>query len=695
MIFLIYVFNYTLLFSCFLDMRFKDADRRFSFGLVRIFFLVPLLSAEYLYFGAQMSRLIVAPLFFSEIVFALTWIGLAYNLPLVVNPNVKKSMPYRLATIVGISGIFCIGSYWLISRPVFKITGNDLILPYHGQLYFSSLFVLIAVLVMAWRAEAFWRILNQKDRKQYKYLLIGFFLITGSLGWSSSYRIAYLRLISNHLLLVSIFLIIAWFLIAYAVTRHRLLNRKIFVSRKVVYSTIAPFIFACYLITLGIISLLMRFFGWPMNFVLQWLLIVAGLLLIAAFALSQRVRAKVKFFISTHFYVNKYEYRDEWLAFSNILQGELTEIGVVHALRRILHDSLYTDKIKIWIGDAEVGFRLTDAEDNQNRNEDAFISADDPLIVYLQNAPYLDCKAHHPDSACQRILDEKKDFITSLELVLLVPLAISDHFIGVIGLGLEYTGGRYGTDDFDLLSAIGSQAASALLAVRTAEALAKAREQSAWNTLSAFVLHDIKNAANMLSLVKENAPQHIHDPEFQQDMLTSVEDALKRMAKVQARLNTLKGEIIPVMKELDICQLLRNYSQDFGKKLPGLTINVQGPQEVNVKTDPDFLLIIFENLILNSVESGSGETRVQIKIDENENEQHIRIEYLDNGPGIPLDMLPDRLFEPFITGKPKGSGIGLWQVRRLIESLCGKIEAQNVEGQGARFLVWLPSGREK
>ena len=273
-----------------------------------------------------------------------------------------------------------------------------------------------------------------------------------------------------------------------------------------------------------------------------------------------------------------------------------------------------------------------------------------------------------------------------------MPLTIGNQCVGLIGLGPEYTGGIYGTDDFDLLSALGSQAASALLAVRTAEELARAREQSAWNTLSAFVLHDIKNAANILSLVKENASQHIHNPEFQQDMLTSVGDALKRMAKVQVRLSTLKGEIVPVLKELDICTLLRNCSQNLAKKLPDLTIDVQCQDELRIRTDPEFIAIMLENLALNSFEAGSGNTRIQIKIKDVQ-EEGVQVEFLDNGPGIPLNMLPDRLFEPFTTGKAKGSGIGMWQVKRLVESLGGKITAQNITG-GARFVLRFPGAQK-
>ena len=132
-------------------------------------------------------------------------------------------------------------------------------------------------------------------------------------------------------------------------------------------------------------------------------------------------------------------------------------------------------------------------------------------------------------------------------------MTIGGQSVGLVGLGPEYTGGRYDRDDFDLLTALGSQAASAILAARMAEKLAQARETSAWSALAAFVLHDIiKNAAAMLSLAMANAPAPIDNREFQRDLLALIDDALKRMTRVMKRLKTLKGEMVPAIQEVII-----------------------------------------------------------------------------------------------------------------------------------------------
>ena len=659
---------------------------------MRVLLLLPFLAGVYVYVALDLQILVVAPLFFSENVFSLIWLFMAYGLYHATFPAAARSNLILLSSVVAGSAVAGAGGYWLFNPPEAITFENVILFPRYGQLYLSSLFLLIAVFFMAWRLEMFWRALPQKEGWQYRYLVIGFFLVCGSLFWGASYRLLYRRLDGDQLLLLAVLLLIAWLFILYAVVRHRLLNRKLFVSRKVVYTSLAPAAFAGYLILLGFASLLMRAFGWSLPFIFQWLLIVIGLLFVVVLVFSGKVRATVKYFISTHFYVNKYEYRDEWLAFSNLLQGTLTEREVVDALHRILSESLYTRQIMIWVGDMQDGFRLIDGDKDHDRSADAVIAADDPLVLYLQNEPYFYLEMPGNAQAGQRVISEKRDFFRTSGLVLVVPLTIGGQCVGLVGLGSEYTGGRYGRDDFDLLTALGSQAASAILAARTAEKLAQARETSAWDTLSAFVLHDLKNAAAILSLVKENAPAHIHKPEFQQDLLASVDDALKRMHKVQERLYTLKGEKTPVIKAVEFSQFVRSCCKKLTRKIPNLTIEVQCRRNLTVQTDSEIIAQILENLMLNALEAGETGTLVHVTVS-NADHKTVQLEITDSGPGIPEELLPDRLFAPFKTTKPNGSGIGLWQVKQLVESLGGTIEAGNIDGGGAKFVVRLPLKR--
>jgi putative PEP-CTERM system histidine kinase len=685
----IFAFNSFILLSTVIDLYIKMADRRLSLALVRIFFIVPSLIATYLftYFSAEEY---VHPYFYhTENFFALLCVALAASFNRVISSN--KKVYSASGIIFGITSVVVVltSGYGFVHAPTASLVDGVLVFPFGSIAYCSAMFLLVATLMSGWRLEVFWRSLNSGDRWRYKYLVLGLFLVCGILACSCSYRLAYLRVPRDHFLLWAILLFTAWIIIGYALATQRLLNRKLFISRKIVYASITPIAFSVFFIFVGLMSLMSRLFGWTVPFVLQWLVIVLGLLVIVNIALSGDIRRRIKYFISTHFYVNKYEYRDEWLAFSDLLQGTLTEKGVVEALYQILRDCLYTRNILIWLGDIQKGFQLiSSGTDENSMGDDMPVAGDDAIVCYLHNAPYLYSQEGDDDPLRQSILRERGAFLQAHDIVLMVPLILGSQCVGLIGLGPETTGGRYGHDDFDLLAALSSHAASALLAIQNAEKLARGREQSAWSNLSAFVLHDIKNAATMLDLVRKNAGQYMDDPEFQKDMLESIDDALRRMGKVQARLSALQNEMVVHTRQVAVGDLLISCIAKLSKKLPDLDVALEGHSNFTMVTDPDFIYQILENLLINALEAGGRQLVIRIQ---GKGDRNVQLDLQDNGPGIPPDLLPQALFDPFKTAKPNGSGIGLWQVRQLVERLGGNIQAQNSSEGGAIFSVLIPS----
>jgi len=667
-----------------------SGERIFTIALVQVLLFLPLLALEYFYFGYKLEPQAVRLLFFSELVFILIWLSLSMRLKQAVQSSLHDHRrSFALEVAVG-SILLLSAAYFLATRTVVSMTQSSLAFEMYGLVFFSTLLMLLAVIFTAWRLEEFWRALGSAARWEYKFLVVGALVICGALAWASSYRLTYLKIFPNHLLLLSALLLSGWSLMVYAVVRHRLLNRKIFVSRKVVYSIIVPSLLSVYLLGFGTISILIRAFGLEMSYVLKWLFVILGLLVVGLFGFSAPFRRRAHYFISTHFYINKYEYRDEWLALSRELQGASTEVEVINGLRQVLTRSLYTSEIFIWTGGAakQPDYALVSSPDKwQVANSKAAIADSDILVRYLHNHTYFHRQEQEPDRAWQKVEDEKSAFFSSFNLQLLVPVVIGSNFVGIIGLGPEFTGGQYGHDDFDLLTALGSQTASALLAVRMAEELAHTREQQAWDRLSAFVLHDIKNSATMLSLLQENAPANIHKPEFQQDMLELVDDALRRMARVEQRLGSLREEIAPNFREIDLKTFLEGFVQRMQVKLPDLNIRLEGPGEVTLQSDPELLHGIFENLLLNAYEAQGKGGGVLIRYFRDRKNEQVGVEILDNGPGIPQDLLPEGLFEPFKTSKEGGSGIGLWQAKRVAASLGASISAENRTEGGACFIL--------
>lgn len=688
-----YTLNILLLLSGLLTIRTKTGERRYSLALVQALFALPLLAGEYFYLAYHLEVEVTHVILFSEIVFGLIWLSMTLHLHRAAIESRYNSKLHPIIEILVAVVVITVVSFFLnFSFPAI-ISVDLFFFPNYGLVYLSALAMLIVVLYGSWRLEQFWRRLSIARRWEYKFLVVGSFLVSGSLAWSCSYRITYLTVFPKHLLLLALLLVVGWAMMVYAVVHHRLLNRKIFVSRKVVYSFVIPSLLATYLLGFGIVSLIMRSLGLEMSFVLTWLFVVLGLVAIGLFAFSGKIRRRVQFYISTHFYINKYEYRDEWLALSQELQGASNKSEVVKALREVLSGSLYTTDIFIWLGDSDSSqdYRLLSSPANlESVIVDNSLASKDPLVEYLKSHPYFHLEEKEPEPDWQEVMLSKKTLLHSLNINLLAPISIGTQLVGLIGLGAEYTGGRYSYDDFDLLAALGSQTASALLAIRMAEELAYAREQQAWNRLSAFVLHDIKNAATMLSLLQENAPEHIHEPEFQQDMLELVDDALKRMDRVEQRLKTLKDEITPEFKRIKLWDVLNDCCRRLEAQLPTLEVEFANKDDIEVMSDPLLLSSILENLLLNSKQACRGNTIVQLKIGTDNDSGQVFVALSDNGPGIPGELLPDALFEPFKTSKEGGNGIGLWQVKKTIISLGGDVIAQNSPEGGACFVLKLP-----
>jgi signal transduction histidine kinase len=160
------------------------------------------------------------------------------------------------------------------------------------------------------------------------------------------------------------------------------------------------------------------------------------------------------------------------------------------------------------------------------------------------------------------------------------------------------------------------------------------------------------------------------------------------MEKAQTSLGMLRDRVESVWQDVMLCHFLNELPVRFGRRLPGLDIVLDCSQGITLRTDPQLLETVFENLILNAYEAGNGSSQVQITaLLTNDG---LTISVANDGPAIPEHLLPDQLFQRFVSDKPNGSGIGLWQARLVLQRLGATITADNPSTGGARFIIRLP-----
>ncbi|WP_395449658.1 sensor histidine kinase [Aminobacter sp. UC22_36] len=147
----------------------------------------------------------------------------------------------------------------------------------------------------------------------------------------------------------------------------------------------------------------------------------------------------------------------------------------------------------------------------------------------------------------------------------------------------------------------------------------------------------------------------------------------------------------PVASDLNgiVTEIVALTSADLARR--GIALELQlagdGPEAV---VDPIEMEQVLHNLIRNAADALEGTVGARISIETRAVGGEVQVVVSDNGPGIAAEVLP-KLFTPFFTTKADGMGLGLSLCQTLVERVDGRIEAQNGEGGGARFVITLPA----
>lgn len=109
----------------------------------------------------------------------------------------------------------------------------------------------------------------------------------------------------------------------------------------------------------------------------------------------------------------------------------------------------------------------------------------------------------------------------------------------------------------------------------------------------------------------------------------------------------------------------------------------------NALGDPDMVRQVIVNLLLNAAQAVSNSEDVSIRLQTGRNCSTVWCRVADNGPGVSAEAAAD-IFQPFVTSKPRGTGLGLPTSRRLVELQMGTLVLENPGQPGASFLFTLP-----
>ncbi|OGU07582.1 MAG: diguanylate cyclase [Geobacteraceae bacterium GWC2_58_44] len=475
----------------------------------------------------------------------------------------------------------------------------------------------------------------------------------------------------------SLLFVVATLMMSYSRTHWRG-TARVKISQTVLLRSVVLAVVSGYLLLLGALGEGMKYFGPLFPRVLTLSLAFLSGMILLLLLLSERLKREIKVFLHKNFYQSKYDYRAQWLGLTERLA---TFESGEELLKRVL--SAYCDIFGVKGGalfQHQEGcgwFCATAIQDMEQIKET--LADDNALLSYLRQRRWVFCsKDDNPD-----ILAENRELIEKHMISFVIPFFESEILTGFIVLGEQVVPGeQYRYEDYDLMKTIARQASIAIQHQRLSDQLTQAKAMEAVGNLATFVVHDLKNLAATISLVVENAGQHLDNPEFQKDMLSSLGNTSQKMHGLIGRLRNLGESELLHMRPVDLLAL----AERSARLVQGHPITVQGSRET-VMVDEEEVQKVVLNLFLNGVEASQQGAPILAEVGF-AGAPFIRV--TDKGCGMSPRFVRSELFAPFHTTKLTGLGIGLYQCRQIIAAHGGRIEVSSVEGDGTVFTVWFP-----
>jgi len=286
---------------------------------------------------------------------------------------------------------------------------------------------------------------------------------------------------------------------------------------------------------------------------------------------------------------------------------------------------------------------------------------------------------------------QTKEFMEHARATLLVPLLSSNRIVGLITVGKDRSGRKYGREGREFLRVLAGHAAGEFHKSDLLATLVSAKEDEAFRAFSTFVLHDLKNFASTLSYIAQNAPKYQHNPEFQKDAFQSVYETAEKMKRMCNSLRTFSSTLAADKKYTDLNQIVRTVADTLHVGLHG-QLKLELTELPPVFVDEEEVKRVLQNLLVNAREAITPDGVIFIRTLNREDKIDIIVE--DNGKGMSREFLEAELFMPFHTTKSSGLGIGLFHSKKIMEAHRGNISVESEEGNGTRIHLTFPVRKE-
>ena len=476
-------------------------------------------------------------------------------------------------------------------------------------------------------------------------------------------------------------------LVAIAAARNPHWSIMVFVSRRVVFHATALIGAGAYLLVMSGVGYYIRIYGGTWGKASQVIFLFMSLVFLIAVLLSGNLRSKLKVFLSKHFFNYKYDYREEWLRIIQTLSSGEPGPEIRTRVIKAIADLVDSGAGVLWLRD-ETGKYISSSNYN-SVIPDFSIEAESSIVDFFKQKDWIvDIQELRESPGLYDDL-ELPALLADIDAAwLIIPIKHHVDLIGFIVIEKSRAVRHINWEDRDLLKTAAQQAGSYLALMKASEALARANQFEAFNRLSAYVVHDLKNLLAQLELVVKNSERHRDNPEFMDDAIKTVDNAAVKMSRLLAQLRKGRFEISG-SKVFSIKDALQQAIREHSGYLPKPVLH-SDTDNLQIVADKDRFTAVIGHLVKNAQEATADDGLVRVSLVNNHGESaEITIE--DNGIGMDQEFIRDKLFQPFETTKGNaGMGVGVYESREFIRSLGGDIEVFSTLNKGSTFIMKIP-----
>ncbi|PYJ08040.1 MAG: PEP-CTERM system histidine kinase PrsK, partial [Verrucomicrobia bacterium] len=562
-------------------------------------------------------------------------------------------------------------------------------------LVLQVIFLTTAVLVLI-NLERTYRAAVGTMRWRIKFTVVGLGVLFAVRGYTSSQVVfsssKAVDLALQHL--NSGALLISCMLIARSLFRAGHFAVDIYPSHRLLHNSLTALLAGAYLFTVGVFAKIITALGGDAAFTIKEFFVLVSLALFAMLLLSDRARLQLRRVVSRHFKRPLHDYRAVWQNFTEGTVSQVEQGELCSSVARLISDQFEVMAVTVWLVDDKKKRLRMAASTALSQAKGDELSPTGPEVTELIRALEREAEAVHLDevkapwgAALRRCHPSESQGGNRV----CMPLRARGELLGLITLGGRVGGMPFSLEDLDLLKCAADQAAAGLLNLQLLARLVQAKELEAFQTMSAFFVHDLKNTASKISLMLQNLPVHFNNPEFREDALRGVSETVDHLKRLISRLSSLRETLDLNPVETDLGELV---SATLRRLDAGAGVQVVRSLRPLPKLwmDPEQMQKVVTNLTLNAKEALGGAGTIGIAT-EQENGWAV-FSVSDTGCGMSREFVNRSLFRPFQTTKPQGTGIGLFQCRMIVEAHRGRIEVETELGKGTTVRVLLPLRQE-